>query len=86
MKTTFESAIQNAIDALTPPRNTEERDALAGLESAKINIGRAMKKSEEAIRQLCGTVNNYSNQLGLGNKVNADDWIELSVGLAGAPR
>lgn len=48
-------------------------------------VAHALRRCEEAIRQLCGMVNSYAQQLGLGPKVNADDWVELTVGLAATP-
>lgn len=34
-----------------------------------------LKAANQRIEQLCATVNNYANQLGLGRKVRAEDWI-----------
>lgn len=35
-----------------------------------------LAKADAKIRQLCGMVNDYAGQLGLGKKVNADDWAD----------
>ncbi len=35
-----------------------------------------LRKCQEYTKELCEKVNNYSNQLGLGNKVYLEDWIE----------
>jgi len=37
-----------------------------------------LKESEQRIQQLCNMVNSYSNKLGLGNKVRAEDWTDVS--------
>jgi hypothetical protein len=39
---------------------------------------KALKESEKRIIELCRMVNNYSIKLGLGKKVNADDWADVA--------
>ena len=39
------------------------------------DIERQLLAANRRIKQLCGMVNNFSNQLALGNKVKAADWI-----------
>ena len=37
----------------------------------------ALKRSEDAIVQLCERVNSFSVQLGLGENVKAEEWLHL---------
>jgi methanogenic corrinoid protein MtbC1 len=39
---------------------------------------KALKADIERINQLCVMVNSYAIQLGLGKKVNADDWTDAA--------
>lgn len=48
-------------------------------ERENLRLKRALARSKNRINQLCGMVNNYSNQLGLGNKVHADDWTDIDT-------
>ncbi len=41
---------------------------------------KALHKKEAAINELCAMVNRYSEKLGLGIKVRAEDWNALSGG------
>jgi uncharacterized protein YhaN len=41
---------------------------------SELNLLKQLKKANEHIVSLCGTVNRYSEQLGLGRKVRAEDW------------
>lgn len=39
---------------------------------------KALRESEKRIVELCRMVNNYSVKLGLGKKVNAEDWADVA--------
>ena len=38
----------------------------------------ACEEGRKRIRELCGMVNDYAEQLGLGRKVRADDWDDFA--------
>lgn len=70
--------------------NTPLTDAATNQDTEKTLVAECSKKLEienaalKAIRrkdiakieQLCGMVNNFAGQLGLGNKVHAEDWTD----------
>lgn len=46
------------------------------LRESLAELSTRLEKSVAQINQLCGMVNSYAGQLGLGRKVNAEDWTE----------
>jgi hypothetical protein len=45
-----------------------------GVKMSELDLLKQLKKANERIVSLCGTVNRYSEQLGLGRKVRAENW------------
>lgn len=39
-------------------------------------VARALKQDIDRINQLCAMVNHFADKLGLGKKVNAEDWTD----------
>ncbi|MEP2668922.1 MAG: hypothetical protein ABJH04_08000 [Cyclobacteriaceae bacterium] len=54
----------------------KELNECATLMAAAPQLFKAGQKSVKHIIQLCNMVNGYSNKLGLGQKVNVEDFIE----------
>lgn len=55
-----------------------DANELKRLHDAAPDLLRACKKDAEAIRHLCGMVNDFAKRLGLGNKVHAEDWDDTA--------
>jgi hypothetical protein len=63
------------IAALEPLGYTQ---ANAKLIAAAPELLRACRKDAERIEQLCDMVNGYAIKLGMGKRVNAEDWSDLA--------
>lgn len=70
-------AVEGA-DSSTICHVTSRKRADICLIAASPDLLRACEESAARIRSLCVTVNNLSGKLGLGKKVNAEDWDDIA--------
>jgi hypothetical protein len=56
-----------------------ESESLAYEFAAAPTMLRACKKDVERIEHLCGMVNDLAAKLGIGKKVNAEDWTDMAL-------